>query len=230
LCAWTSMLDAIADSWLSAWSLPLIMVTSTESSVLPVGAPTTESCVRTIVTPLSRSAWMSEPERRSSVILLLISPLAATVFEEVFEESEATDEPVWLDVAPVVPVALVLLLGEVLEEVLSLATVEPVEPVVDVLPVALPEVFEEELGCEELVVLRFWSLLASEALFDEEDVSDVEPVWLLEALGDVALVELLLGEVELLASVLPVEDVSDVLPVVVALLLGCCADVAEVEF
>jgi hypothetical protein len=40
---------------LSAWSLPLTMVSITSSSEAPVGAPTTLSLVRTIATPRSRS-------------------------------------------------------------------------------------------------------------------------------------------------------------------------------
>ncbi len=55
LCASTSIFAAAEESWLSAWSLPLTIVTRSESSVWPVGAPTTLSFVRTIVVPLVRS-------------------------------------------------------------------------------------------------------------------------------------------------------------------------------
>lgn len=44
------------ETWLSAWSLPFTIVSMTSSSEAPVGAPTTLSFVRTIVTPRSRSA------------------------------------------------------------------------------------------------------------------------------------------------------------------------------
>ena len=48
-----------------------------------MGAPTTVSLVRTIVTPRSRSAWSSVAPRRHSVIRLEMSELdARSAFEE----------------------------------------------------------------------------------------------------------------------------------------------------
>ncbi len=63
------------DSSLSACSLPVTIVFNTVSSVLPVGAPATDSLVRTIATPLPRSALSSEGLRRHSVIRKEMSAL-----------------------------------------------------------------------------------------------------------------------------------------------------------
>lgn len=53
--------------------MPFTIVSRTESSVEPVGAPTTLSLVRTMVAERSRSAWSSADPRRHSVSRLAIS-------------------------------------------------------------------------------------------------------------------------------------------------------------
>jgi hypothetical protein len=154
------------------------MVSMTESSVEPVGAPTMLSLVRTMVTPRSRSVWISAGERRHSVmrvvtsvfalaeamsvelvpvVLLPLAPVAVLV-------SEALPEPVVLlpEVEPVVPAMLPeeLVLGVVLDEPAALVeSVEPVEPVVErvesvepYVPVALPEALPEPLTPREPLV------------------------------------------------------------------------------
>jgi len=217
LCASTSICDAIAARSESACSLPLIIVTRTESSVLPVGAPTTVSLVRTIVTPRSRSDWMSAAARCSSVMRVLMSVLAVVlVLVPLLVESAASvleDEVVLVSAGcVVVEVALPLL-------VVSLATVEPVldfeescalsEPLALVLPVALrlPEAFVEELvlpgDCVELLVVSLFASVEDFAFVSEEDLADVsvEAVWLLRSWADVSVVELLL---------LGLEEVDDV--------------------
>jgi hypothetical protein len=190
LCASTSIEDAIEASWLSACSLPLIIVMRTESSVLPVGAPTTLSFVRTIVTPRSRSAWMSDGETRNCVICVEMSPLVAVAVSEVDRVESAATLPVEL----VLPVALVLPVvededdGEVDEVepllVVSFAMVEPVpevepvalrEPLVLALPLWLPDVEVEALGdCELLLVSVDDFVLSFCASVPLEDVLPVE--------------------------------------------------------
>lgn len=61
------------ESSLSAWNLPFTIATRIASSLAPVGAPTRLSLLRTIVTERSRSAWISLPERRHSVMRVLRS-------------------------------------------------------------------------------------------------------------------------------------------------------------
>jgi hypothetical protein len=195
LCASTSIEDAIEASWLSAWSLPLIMVTRTESSVLPVGAPTTVSFVRTIVTPRSRSAWMSEAATRNCVICAEMSPLVAVVVPLVERlESAAT-----LPVALVLPVAFVLSVVEdeddgVVEEVDALLVVSfaIVEPVLEVEPVALseplalwlPDADVEALGDCELVLVSVEDLALVSALLESFCASVLEVLALLRSLAE----------------------------------------------
>src|SRR4051812_31164894 len=82
----------------------------TSSSVEPVGAPTTESFVRTMVTPRSRSDWMSVVDRCHSVIRDDTSAVAVVLVEAV-ELRPVSREPVAAVVlvdpvaAPIVPVA-----------------------------------------------------------------------------------------------------------------------------
>jgi hypothetical protein len=148
----------------------LTIVSMIESSVEPVGAPTMLSLVRTMVTPRSRSVWISAGERRHSVmrvvtsvfalaeamsvelvpvVLLPLAPVAVLV-------SEVLPEPVVLpEEEPVVPAMLPeeLVLGVVLDEpVARVESVEPVEPVVErvesvepYVPVALPAALPEPL-------------------------------------------------------------------------------------
>lgn len=101
---------------LSAWSLPLTIVLTTSSSVAPVGAPTTLSLVRTIVTPRSRSVWISVGLSRHSVIRVVISVVA---------------------VADAVSVLLRLELGSVVDAVAPVVLLElglaPAVPVVELL-------------------------------------------------------------------------------------------------
>jgi hypothetical protein len=75
LLASTSIRAAAEETWLSAWSFPFTIVMSTASSVLPVGAPTPTSRVRTIATSRSRSAWISAGARRHSVMCVSIVPV-----------------------------------------------------------------------------------------------------------------------------------------------------------
>lgn len=76
-CADTSII-AVADSE-SDWSFCLTVDSIVESSVAPVGAPTAASLVRTIVTPLSRSAWSALGSRRHSEMRVEISVVVAVV-------------------------------------------------------------------------------------------------------------------------------------------------------
>lgn len=93
---------------LSAWSLPLIMVSIKSSSEAPVGAPTILSFVRTIVTPPFRSAWSSASLNRHSVMRVEISvaEVAATLSVLVVALVAAV-APVVLDELPVAPMVAV---------------------------------------------------------------------------------------------------------------------------
>lgn len=95
----------------SACSLPLTIVSTTESSVLPVGAPTIESLVRTIATPRSRSAWISASPSRHSVMRVLTSvPLVADAMSVVLRlVSVEAVAPVLLVDSLVAPTVLLLL-------------------------------------------------------------------------------------------------------------------------
>src|SRR5688500_10164265 len=142
----TSMLALEAS--LSACSLPLTMVLITSSSVEPVGAPTTESLVRTMVTPRSRSAWISDAPSRHSVIRLARSALVLAALL-VSVEAVAPVVLVELLVAPIVLVLLVsglIGLGYVVSVGLGvvLVTLVSVE--------GLREVVSEELEVEVLGV------------------------------------------------------------------------------
>jgi hypothetical protein len=91
----------------------LIIVLMTSSSVAPVGAPTTESFVRTIVTPLSRSAWSSVGPRRHSVMRVetsapVVAEAMSVVLRVVSVEAVAPVLLVEPVAAPAVPVVLVL--------------------------------------------------------------------------------------------------------------------------
>lgn len=158
LCACTSIFDAEAESWLSAWSLPLTIVTMTESSVLPVGAPTMLSFVRTIVVPLLRSVWISAGARRHSVMCVVMSELP------VLEEARLE---LLVDVLPLAFIELLLELGLVLEVedvlllgcedatllLLLLAVVDEPVSAVELVPLRLEEFWPESevlvLGCAE---------------------------------------------------------------------------------
>jgi hypothetical protein len=98
---------------LSAWILPFTIVSITSSSVEPVGAPTTVSFVRTIVTPRSRSDCSSVGPNRHSVMRVVMSVLEAVAVRPV---SVAVVAPVVLVeplVAPIVLLVDALLLGYV---------------------------------------------------------------------------------------------------------------------
>lgn len=89
------------------------MVMITESSVLPVGAPTTLSFVRTIVVPLSRSAWISVGPRRHSLMRVVTS-----VFVEFDARSVELVELMPLALTPVDEVLELGLVDEIDEELL----------------------------------------------------------------------------------------------------------------
>jgi len=91
--------------WLSACSLPLTMVLMTASSVEPVGAPTTLSLVRTIVTPRSRSDWISVVLRRHSVMRDEMSELVLLELLLLSDELPAPVELLDPAVAPIVLLA-----------------------------------------------------------------------------------------------------------------------------
>jgi hypothetical protein len=92
----------------SAWSLPFTIVSITLSSVLPVGAPTTLSLVRTIATPRSRSAWSSVSPSRHSVMRVLMSVpvVAAAMSVELLLVPLIEVAPVWLVEPLVAPIVL----------------------------------------------------------------------------------------------------------------------------
>jgi hypothetical protein len=136
---------------LSAWSLPLTIVSITSSSEAPVGAPTALSFERTIVTPRSRSAWSSAEPRRHSVMRddtsvdVLLAVMSLEVLPEV--ENEPVAPVVLVEPAPAAPVVpevlvvslaivLLLVLGcwaavSVLDEVELAAPVAATEPVAE---------------------------------------------------------------------------------------------------
>ena len=96
----------------SACSLPLTIVSMTESSELPVGAPMTVSFVRTIATPLSRSAWISESLKRHSVMRVVMSApvVAAAMSVELRDDSVVAPVLLWdVLVAPIVLLAPIVL-------------------------------------------------------------------------------------------------------------------------
>jgi len=202
LCASTSILEAEAESWLSAWSLPFTIVLMTESSVLPVGAPTTLSLVRTIVVPRSRSAWISVGARRHSVICVVMSPdaeveLALLVVEEL---PVALSEPEPL----VLLLRVVSLASEPLAEVLDESLLEEVELLGDVESVlATFELLEDEEG--EVLELEGELVLLKEpdVLPEAEPLNEPEPETLLE-LGEDDVEEF--DEESLLASDEPDEE------------------------
>jgi len=202
LCASTSILEAEAESWLSAWSLPLTIVLMTESSVLPVGAPTTLSLVRTIVVPRSRSDWISVGPRRHSVMRVVMSPEAevelALLLVDALPEELSEPEPL------VLLLRVVSLASEPLEDVFEALLLEEVELLGDVESVlATFELLEEgevlELELDgELVLLR-----EPEALPEAEPLNEPEPETLLE-LGEDDVEDF--DEESLLASEEPDED------------------------
>jgi len=137
---------------LSACSLPVTIVFTTVSSVLPVGAPAEDSFVRTIATPLSRSLLSSEGLRRHSVMraeISLLEPVLLALVERLVSVVElvvpATEdegdvafaaEVVSVEEAlPRVPVPATLLEGLAVSVAEAPNVEEPVDdvPLVDVL-------------------------------------------------------------------------------------------------
>jgi hypothetical protein len=197
----------------------------TSSSVEPVGAPTTVSFVRTIVTPRSRSLCSSEGERRHSVIRVVISVLelaGALVSVEVVA-------PVVLVEALVAPIVLEVLCSDVLaveelgvvlevelgEVVLSVEAERDTSVVVDVsVDVELGKVLAVLLGLEVLVSVEVVELGVVE-LVELGDVGSVELVELGLVELDVPYVEPVVPvELELELEVGPVDDVVFKLPLV----------------
>jgi hypothetical protein len=176
----------------------------TSSSVDPVGAPTTVSFVRTIVTPRSKSLCSSEGESRHSVIRVVISVLELAVALVSVEEVA----PVVLVEPLVAPMVLeelgdvldVELLGEVLLSVDAAREASVLELLrsVEVLKLGLEEVVE--LG--DVDVVPYVELVPA--------VDDVVSVELVE----LELVELGLVELGLELDVGPVDDVVFRLPLV----------------
>lgn len=204
-------------TWLSAWSLPFTIVVITASSLAPVGAPTTLSFVRTIVTERSRSLWISVGERRHSVMRVVTSAVLAA---PVVADAMSAELRLVVLVAPVLVsldgVVLVEDEGEVLELLEDEGVVEATEPL------AL-EV--EELGVVVLllgVVLVEVSREVSDATLEPLPgavVEVVEPLPLTELNEPEELVEDELGVVDAAELLGLVEEVL-LLGVVEVLLLG----------
>lgn len=222
----TSM-DAL-DTSLSAFSLPLIMVSITSSSDEPVGAPTTLSLVRTMVTPRSRSACNSVEPRRHSVIR------EETSLEVLLDAAREPDAPVVLvEPAPAAPVVPVELPGC---EVVSVAT-EALEllglVVVSVATLDVPLVdLEVSVAVVSVELVLAAPVAATLPVAPNEPVEVELPLWLAAVLG-LGLLVVSLATVELL-PVAPVEAVDvlgDVVVSVAAAVLevGCVCEVVSDE-
>ncbi len=215
LCACTSRLSK--DSSLSACSLFFTMVTTTESSIEPVGAPAGSSRVRTIVVEWSRSDWMSAGARRHSliraeascVLLLFEATAVVLVLAEPVALVEAVPEAwpaglFWslLATAPLVDdVALAALLSSAAVEEVEAVSLLAIAPLVeDVLVVSAGEALDVELAafCDDASLLATalveLVLFVAEALDGLVEFVSLLAIALLESVvEDVA--ELVAGEV-----------------------------------
>jgi len=168
LCACTSMFSE--ERSLSACSLFFTIVTMTESSIEPVGAPAGSSRVRTIVVPRSMSAWRSVGARRHSLMWLVTSvvefeatleadvlPVALVDPVALTEEVEPVAAPAWADVVSLLATAVLAELVEVLAvadgEVVLIAPEVELVSLLATLPVALVLVEPVAESEEEVVAL-----------------------------------------------------------------------------
>lgn len=176
------------ETWLSAWSLPLTIVLMTSSSEAPVGAPTTLSLVRTIVTPRSRAPWISVEPRRHSVMREVTSvdveEAARSLEDRVVAPLVVLVEAAVSDLAlccAVVSLATVEL-GCVVVSVLAVAPVLPVAEIAPVAPVCVELVVS--LATEALLLVVLLSAVLSASL---SEVDGVDATELLEDDGWLAL-------------------------------------------